>query len=102
MGTVYKSSESDISAVDRLMAVVGMDNLRVSAHVPDVVNKKQNGLIRLGGRRDMVVPMWEGVSLIFDEITGQTKGEINITAVLLFAVKIVRPGGFWKQESQIP
>ena len=102
MGTVYKSTETDISAVDRLMAVVGMDNIRVSAHVPDVVNKKQNGLIRLGGRRDMVVPMWEGVSLIFDEITGAGKGEINITAVLLFAVKIVRPGGFWKQESQIP
>ena len=102
MGTVYRANEADTSAVDRLMAVVGMDNIRVSAHVPDVVNKKQNGLIRLGGRRDMVVPMWQGISLIFDEITGASKGEINITAVLLFAVKIVRPGGFWKQESQIP
>ena len=53
-------------------------------------------------RRDMVCPMWEGVSLIYDEITGQTKGEINITAVLLFTTKILRAGGFWKQESQIP
>ena len=102
MGSTYRANEADTSAVDRLMSVIGMDNLRVSAHVPSVVNKKQNAVIRLGGRRDMVVPMWEGVSLIFDEITGQTKGEINITAVLLFAIKIVRPGGFWKQESQIP
>ena len=82
------------------MAVVGMDNIRVSAHVPAVVNKKQNGVIRLGMRRDMVCPMWEGVSLIYDEITGQTKGEINITAVLIFTTKILRAGGFWKQESQ--
>ena len=52
MGTVYKSTETDVSAVDRLMAVVGMDNIRVSAHVPSVVNKKQNAVVRLGMRRD--------------------------------------------------
>ena len=102
MGSVYRANETDTSAVDRLMSVIGMDNIRVSAHVPDVVNKKQNGVIRLGMRRDMVCPMWEGVSLIYDEITGQTKGEINITAVLIFTTKILRAGGFWKQESQVP
>ena len=102
MGSVYRANETDTSAVDRLMAVVGMDNIRVSAHVPGAVNKKQNGVIRLGMRRDMVCPMWEGVSLIYDEITGQTKGEINITAVMLFTTKILRAGGFWKQESQVP
>ena len=95
-------TKTDTSAVDRLMSVIGMDNIRVSAHTPGVVNKKQNGVIRLGMRRDMVCPMWEGVSLIYDEITGQTKGEINITAVLIFTTKILRAGGFWKQESQVP
>ena len=102
MGSVYRANETDTSAVDRLMSVIGMDNIRVSAHTPGVVNKKQNGVIRLGMRRDMVCPMWEGVSLIYDEITGQTKGEINITAVLIFTTKILRAGGFWKQESQVP
>ena len=102
MGSTYRANEADTSAVDRLMSVIGMDNIRVSAHVPSVVNKKQNAVIRLGMRRDMVCPMWEGVSLIYDEITGQTKGEINITAVLLFTTKILRAGGFWKQESQVP
>ena len=101
-GGVYRANETDTSAVDRLMAVIGEDNIRVSAHVPSVSNKKQNAVIRLGTRRDMVCPQWEGISLIFDEITGQTKGTINVTAILLFATKILRPGGFWKQESQIP
>ena len=50
----------------------------------------------------MCIPMWAGVNLIYDEITGQTKGEINITAVLLLTTKILRAGGFWKQESQVP
>ena len=102
MGTVYKSTETDTTAVDRIMKVIGEDSVRVSAHVPGVQGKKQQAVIRLGMRRDMVCPMWEGVSLIYDEITGQTKGEINITAVLLFATKIVRAGGFYKQESQTP
>ena len=102
MGTVYKSAETDISAVDRLMFVIGDGSVRVSAHVPGVSGKKQNAVIRLGMRRDMVCPMWAGVNLIYDEITGQTKGEINITAVLLFTTKILRSGGFYKQESQIP
>ena len=101
-GTVYRAPETDTTAIDRIMKVIGEDSVRVSAHIPAVTNKKQNAVIRLGMRRDMVCPTWAGVNLIFDEITGQTKGEINITAVLLFTTKILRPGGFWKQESQVP
>ena len=100
MGTVYKSTETDISAIDRLMFLLGPDNVRVSAHVPAPSGNKQNSIIRLGMRRDMVCPMWEGISLIYDEITGRTKGEISITAVLLFTTKILRAGGFYKQQSQ--
>ena len=100
-GTVYRAAETDTTAIDRIMKVIGEDSVRVSAHVPAVVNKKQNAVIRLGMRKDMCVPMWQGVSLIYDEITGQKKGEINITAILLFATKILRVGGFWKQESQV-
>ena len=34
------------------------------------------------------------MGLIVDEISGQKKGEITITAVLLGAFKIIRAGGF--------
>ena len=43
--------------------------VRVSAHVPAVSGNKQNAVIRLGSRRDAVAPVWEGVTLIPDEIT---------------------------------
>ena len=98
-GSVYRSASTDLSAIDRLMLVTGKP-VRVSAHVPDASGNKQNGLIRLGLRRDMVCPQWQGVNLIYDEITGQAKGEINITAVLLFTTKILRAGGFYKRQSQ--
>ena len=64
--------------------------VRVSAHVPAVAGNKQNAVVRLGMRRDMVAPVWEGVTLIPDEITKAANGQIVVTAVMLHAVKILR------------
>ena len=89
----------DRSALDRLMEVTG--GVRVSAHVPAASVNKQNTLIRRGMRRDMVAPIWEGVTLIPDEITKAADGEIVITAVMLHAVKILRADGFYKQQFQV-
>ena len=73
--------------------------VRVSAHVPGVSGNKQNALVRRGTRRDMVAPVWGAVTLIPDEITLAGKGQIQLTAVLLHAIKILRTGGFYKQET---
>ena len=73
--------------------------VRVSAHVPVAVSSKQNAVVRRGTRRDMVAPVWGQVTLIPDEITLAGKGQIQLTAVLLHAVKILRKGGFHKQET---
>ena len=99
MGGVYRSNESDMNALDRLLAITG--GIRVSAHVPAVSNThKQNAVVRRGMRRDMVAPIWEGVALIPDEVTKAKSGEIVVTAVMLHAVKILRTAGFFKQQSQ--
>ena len=98
-GRVYRNASVDRSALDRLMEVTG--GVRVSAHVPAASANKQNTLIRRGMRRDMVAPIWEGVSLIPDEITKAADGEIVITAVMLHAVKILRADGFYKQQVQV-
>ena len=50
-------------------------------------------MIRLGSRRDMVAAIWEGVTLIPDEITLAGAGQIKVTAVMLHAVK--NPSGIW-------
>ena len=73
--------------------------VRVSANVPAEANDKQNAIVRRGNRRDMVAPVWGNVTLIPDEITLAGKGQIQLTAVLLFAAKILRKGGFHKQET---
>ena len=98
-GRVYRNASVDRSALDRLLEVTG--GVRVSAHVPAAAANKQNTIVRRGMRRDMVAPIWEGVSLIPDEITKAADGEIVITAVMLHAVKILRADGFYKQQIQV-
>ena len=98
MGGAYRGSDADLSALDSLRRI-GVQ-IRVGAHIPAVASKKQNALVRRGMRRDMVAPIWQGVTIIPDEITLAAKGQIVITAVMLHAVKILRADGFHKQEIQ--
>ena len=95
-GETYRATESDRTALDRLMEITG--GVRVSAHVPAAASDKQNAIIRLGNARDMVAAIWSGIALIPDEITKAANGQIVITAVMLHAVKILRTAAFFKQE----
>ena len=99
MAAQFRSANAgDRAALEDLMSVTG--GVKVSAHVPAVASNKQNALIRLGMRRDMVAPIWEGVTLIPDEVTKAANGQIVVTAVMLHAIKLLRAGGFYKQQSQ--
>ena len=97
-GGAYRGNQGDVSALDSIMANSG--GVRVSAHVPAVASNKQEAIVRRGMRRDMVAPIWEGVTLIPDEVTKAANGQIVITAVMLHAIKILRTGGFVKVETQ--
>ena len=97
-GSVYQST-----AYRSALSVLEQDSggVRVSAHVPAVSNSnKQNAVVRLGMRRDMVQPVWGAVTIIVDEVTLSGKGEIEVTAVLGMNTKILRADGFHKQQSQ--
>ena len=97
--SVYKGNNSDESGVERLQEKSG--GLRVSAHVPAVSGNKQNALIRLGMERGAAVqPMWQGVSLVVDEFSRTTQGEIIITAILLANFAITRTAQFSKRQTQ--
>ena len=98
-GNQYRSTTADYSALDALEKRTG--GVRVSAHVPDVASSKQNAVIRMGSHdRAVVQPIWEGVTILVSEAETALarKGEIAITAILLCAIKILRPDSFHKQE----
>ena len=95
-GSTYRNTSVDRTALDRLMELTG--GVRVSSHVPAAASNKQNAVVRVGNNRDMVAPIWSGISLIVDEITKAKAGQIVITAIMLHAVKILRQSGYHKQE----
>ena len=97
-GVFRSTNAGDRAALEDIMSVTA--GVKVSAHVTAAANNKQNAVIRLGSRRDMVAPIWEGVTLIPDEITKAAAGQIVVTAIMLHAVKILRAGGFYKQQTQ--
>ena len=97
-GRQYRHANADDVALDRLTEITG--GVRVSAHVPDTASAKQNVLIRLGQRRDYVAPVWGSTVLIPDEITKAANGQIVLTAVLLYGIKLLRSGGFYKKQAQ--
>ena len=96
LGQTYRNTTVDRSALDRLMELTS--GVRVSAHVPAAVSNRQNAVIRRGMSATAVAPVWEGVTIIPDEVTKAKAGQIVVTAVMLFAMKVLRTGaGLVKQ-----
>ena len=97
-GSVYRSGTQDTTALDKLMNATS--GVRASAHVPAVSGMTQNAVIRLGMRMDAVAPVWQGVTFINDEVTKAANGQVVLTGIMLYAMKILRKSGFFKQMSQ--
>ena len=51
-------------------------------------------------RRDYAVGIWEGITIIVDEVTQAKEGEIILTAVMLHAKSLLRAAGFKKIQAQ--
>ena len=98
MAGEYRAANTEESAADTLRRLSG--GVRVSPHVAAVSGNKQDVLVRKGSRPDAVAPLWEGVTLIPDEITKAGTGEIVITALLMAAFKVIRTDGFARIQSQ--
>ena len=88
LGATYRNTSVDRSALDRIMELVS--GIRVSAHVPAPASNRQDVVIRRGSSRNAVAPIWEGISIIPDEITLAAEGQLKITAVMLYAMKVLR------------
>ena len=97
-GLFSGTNAGDLSLVDRLGELTG--GLSVNPHAAAASGSKQDTLIRLGSRRDIVQPIWDGIALISDEISKADTGEIKLSAVLLANVKVIRDEGILRIQSQ--
>ena len=94
MAGSYRATASGMQALAELVAATG--GVRVSANIPAVVSTKQPAIVRRGSRMDAVIPVWDGVTIIRDEVTQAKAGEVILTAVMLYAFKVLRGDGFAK------
>ena len=101
MAEIYRANNADDSALDSLMRVSG--GVRVGNHVPAPTTNMndQDVLAAIGSEMNAVAPVWQGVSLIVDEVTQAKEGEIIITAVQLFNFAILRNDGFARLAVQL-
>ncbi|MCY3857738.1 MAG: hypothetical protein OXG25_02385 [Gammaproteobacteria bacterium] len=90
-------ANTDVTAVDLLSRGSGF---RVSANIPAVASKKQKQVIRKGTMLAATTPIWQGITLIPDEITKAATGEIVITAVMLYNAAVLRAAAFLIPEFQ--
>ena len=100
-GKVYRGNNADDSAIDSLIRISG--GVRISRHIPDPATNDQALIIsKAPASMSAVAPIWQGEStLIPDEVTKATHGQIVVTAILLHAVKIIRAGAFVRKELQL-
>ena len=109
-GKTYEQSES----VYRVMATAGGNNesafellvrksggVRVSSHIAAPASTIQGAIaVRRPSAVHCVMPVWRAVTLIPDRVSQAAKGQVILTAVALWSLKVLRADGFGTIENQ--
>ena len=97
-GSRYRNNSVDRTALDRIGEIAGA--VRTTPHIADASGNDDTVIARKGMRMDYVNPIWQGVTVIPDEVTAAANGEIIITAVLMSGRALLRSDGFARYEVQ--
>ena len=98
--TKFRTADSELSALDWLMEKSG--GVRVHTAVPAVAAKRQDAVIAKAlGQQHAVMPVWSSVQLVTDEVTKLQTRIIVLTAIQLFAFKVLRADGFARVRFQV-
>ena len=97
---LFRTADSELSALDWLMEKSG--GTRVHVAVPAVAAKRQDAVIAKAlGHTHAVMPVWSAIQLVTDEVTQLQKRLIILTAIQLFAFKVLRADGFARVRFQV-
>ena len=94
--TLFRTNNTDESALDWAQSKTG--GVSVSSRIPhDGTGKSDVNIAALTSYpgRNAVAPIWRGMEVIRDPYSNAAKGQVAITAIMLWNFKIVREAG-WK------
>ena len=93
MAAAYRADETPAQAAEYIRNLTA--GVRASVHIPAVNANLQDTLVALGiGRRNAVCPIWNGIEVSTDRITGAGKGQIEVFAHMYAAFSLSRAAGF--------
>ena len=94
------NTNGDVASSDYLTVHSG--GLRTSANIPAAASMIQDAITyATGGAGSAVAPVWEGLELIRDPYTSAASGEVALTAVMLWAFKILRTAPYTFQKFKV-
>ena len=94
------NTSGDTASSDYLTVHSG--GLRTSANIPAAASTIQNAITyAAGGAGSAVAPVWQGLEMIRDPYTSAASGEIALTAVALWAFKILRTAPYTFQKFKV-
>ena len=99
--STFRNNGSD-GTLAQFLASTGV-NVAASSRIPAVAANKQKALaVRTAyPGANAQAPIWSGMRIIRDEISNAAKGQIALTAIMLWNFKIVREGAFSILEFQV-
>ena len=100
MAGTFATNDDAVSAMDYIARTFG--GLRVSRRIADPENDIQGAIIRRtnpAGDRVAVAPVWSGLELIRDAITGAGKGEIVVTGLTMVGGVVLLRSGVFVEDS---
>ena len=91
--TLFRGNNTDTAIIDTLRA--RLQSFGVTSRIGHSSNVS-TGIVAKNAYpgRNAVAPVWRGMEIIRDNITGAASGQIAVTAVMLWNFKIVREDGF--------
>ena len=97
----FHTSGDAVSAQAYLQQRTG--GVRSSANMAATASTKQKAIVyRTGaGQTHAYAPVWQGVTILRDELKHADKGQILVTALMLWAFKIVREDAFKTVEYKV-
>ena len=93
MAAAYRANETEAQAAEYVRSLTR--GVRASIHIPAVASNRQDTLVALGtGRRNAVCPIWQGIEITVDRVTGAGKGQVEVFAQMFAAFSVSRAAGF--------
>lgn len=96
-GAIFRSLWEYLRGIGVSMEASGIipDRGGAAARVADEYADKKQGAVMTSRGSDLVVPIWEGITMIRDPYTGAAKGETALTAHMLANMQFLRTAA-WK------